>query len=85
MVQVIREMVSAGGKFRVLALSATPGNDLKVRIHLGVHFARIIMNIIGTYEHISTITREKMEHNQRILLRNLRLRDTYCDQIPNFT
>ena len=29
-VQVIREMVSAGGKFRVLALSATPGNDLKV-------------------------------------------------------
>ncbi len=29
--QVIKELVGAGSKFRVLALSATPGNDLKVQ------------------------------------------------------
>ena len=29
-IQVIRELNNAGGSFRVLGLSATPGNDLKV-------------------------------------------------------
>ena len=29
-VQVVRELSGAGGRFRVLALSATPGSDLQV-------------------------------------------------------
>lgn len=28
--QVVKELSNAGSRFRVLALSATPGNDLKV-------------------------------------------------------
>ena len=35
--QVVKELVSRGVVFRVLALSATPGNDLKVRI-----FAKVL-------------------------------------------
>ena len=31
--KVVKDLANAGGLFRVLALSATPGNDLKVCLH----------------------------------------------------
>ena len=30
--QIVKELVQHSNKFRILALSATPGNDLKVKL-----------------------------------------------------